>query len=140
MSSKEVKDKVESAEVVLFLGPIPTDFNTGKFTYNIKENRLINVHYDHTEVGYANYAKTGMKYLLPKLSERLKEFVGKAGQLTVPEFKNKTVTDTDSIIKHDWLWWRLGMWFKEKDTIVTEAGRCHVDVCVSSILNIIPFL
>ena len=64
-----------------------------------------------------------MKTLLPKLARRLQGFKYKASQLTVPKFENKTVVDTkDKLITHDWLWWRVGGWFKEKDMIVTEAG------------------
>jgi len=67
-----------------------------------------------------------MKTLLPKLAQRLLEINGfkeKASQLEVPKFENKTVVDTkDKLITHDWLWWRVGGWFQEKDMIVTEAG------------------
>jgi len=64
-----------------------------------------------------------MKTLLPKLAQRLQGFKDKASQLKVPKFENKTVVDTkDKLITHDWLWWRVGGWFKEKDMIVTEAG------------------
>lgn len=83
--------------------------------------------FDHTEVGFATYARTGMKKLLPKLAKRLKDFSAKASQLKVPEFKNKKVKDTDAKITHDWLWWRIGGWFKEKDLIVTEAGTLYIE-------------
>ena len=63
-----------------------------------------------------------MKALLPKLGERLKDFRDQAIQLEVPKFENKKVGDTKAPITHDWLWWRLGGWFKEKDLIITEAG------------------
>jgi len=63
-----------------------------------------------------------MKALLPQLAKRLQDFSDKASQLKVPEFKNKKVVDTDARITHDWLWWRVGGWFKEKDLIITEAG------------------
>lgn len=128
LSSAEVKKKVESAKLVLFLGPLTTDFNTGNFSDNIKAERSIKLHFDHTEVGFATYARTGMKVLLPKLAERLKDFREKASQLHVPEFKNKVVTDTDALITHAWLWWRLGAWFQEKDLIVTEAGSVSYGV------------
>jgi pyruvate decarboxylase len=80
------------------------------------------LHFDHTEVGFATYTRTGMKALLPKLTRRLQEFSKKASQLEVPEFKNKPVVDTDALITHDWFWWRVGGWFQEKDLIVTESG------------------
>jgi len=43
LSSDEVKQKVESAKLVLFIGPLTTDFNTGNFSSNIKEERSIKV-------------------------------------------------------------------------------------------------
>lgn len=83
------------------------------------------LHFDHTEVGFATYGRTGMKELLPKLGARLKDFKEKASQLTVPKFELKKVTDSDKLITHDWLWWRLGAWFKENDLIITEAGMLY---------------
>ena len=68
-----------------------------------------------------------MKVLLPKLAERLKHFRAKASQLRVPVFRNKVVKDTDANITHDWLWWRVGGWFKEKDLIITEAGSLYIE-------------
>jgi len=128
LSSEEVKKRVETAKLVLFLGPLDTDFNTGNFSYRIKEDRSIKLHFDHTEVGFATYAKTGMKAILPKLTDRLKEFYWKATQLKVPPFRNKIVTDSNRLITHEWLWWRFGGWFKEKDLIVTEAGSVSYGV------------
>jgi hypothetical protein len=64
--------------------------------------------------------------LLPQLAKRLQGFSDRASdrasQIKVPEFKNKKVVDTDALITHDRLWWRVGGWFKEKDPIITEAG------------------
>ncbi|KAF8880218.1 hypothetical protein CPB84DRAFT_1792704 [Gymnopilus junonius] len=129
LSSPDVKEKVKAAKLVLFLGPLDTDFNTGNFTSNIEQKRSIKLHFDHTEVGFATYSRTGMKTLLPKLAQRLQEFVKKASQLEVPLFRNKAVVDTkDKLITHDWLWWRVGGWFREKDMIVTEAGSVSYGV------------
>ncbi|KAF8810967.1 putative pyruvate decarboxylase 2 [Phlegmacium glaucopus] len=129
LSSADVKQKVESAKLVLFIGPLHTDFNTGKFSYNIKEERSIKIHFNRTEVGFATYTRTGMKALLPKLAQRLKDFSEKSSQLVVPEFKNKKVVDTPDVdIKHEWLWWRVGGWFQEKDLIITESGSVSYGV------------
>ena len=75
---------------------------------------------DHTEVGFATYAGTGMKALVPQFAKRLQDF-SDTSKIEIPEFKNKKVVDTDAKITHDWLWWRVGGWFKE-DLIITEAG------------------
>ncbi|KIM41681.1 hypothetical protein M413DRAFT_71562 [Hebeloma cylindrosporum] len=128
LSSAEVKQKVETAKLVLFLGPLTTDFNSGNFSTNVKQERSIKLHFDHTDVGFATYSHTGMKVLLPKLAERLQVFKDKASQLDVPKFENKKVKDTDALIKHSWLWWRLAAWFEEKDLIVTEAGTVSYGV------------
>jgi len=129
LSSAAVKEKVESAKLVLFIGPLSTDFNSGNFSHNIDAEKSIKLHFDHTEVGFATYARTGMKALLPKLAERLKDFSEKAKELEVPEFKNKDVEDEkDKDIKHEWLWWRFGKWFKTKDLIITESGSVSYGV------------
>ncbi|KAH9483490.1 Pyruvate decarboxylase [Psilocybe cubensis] len=128
LSDAEVKKKVESARLVVLIGPLTTDFNSGKFSYKIKDENAIKIHYDHTEVGFASYARVGMKELLPKLGERLKDFKNRASKLTVPKFELKPVTDSDKQITHDWLWWRLGAWFEKNDLIITEAGSVSYGV------------
>ncbi|KJA15249.1 hypothetical protein HYPSUDRAFT_92030 [Hypholoma sublateritium FD-334 SS-4] len=128
LSSPDVKKSVENAKLVLFIGPLNTDFNTGNFSYKISDDKSIKLHFDHTEVGFATYARTGMKELLPKLTDRLKDFTEKARQLDVPEFRNEDVDDEDEPINHAWLWWRVGGWFIEDDLIITEAGSVSYGV------------
>jgi len=129
LSSDEVKKKVHAAKLVLFIGPLTTDFNSGKFTAELPQERSIKLHWDHTEVGFADYARTGMKVLLPKLANSLKEFSDKASQLEVPKFETVPVADKpDDPINHKWFWPRVGGWFQEKDLIVTEAGSVSYGV------------
>lgn len=43
LSDAEVKKKVETARLVVLIGPLTTDFNSGKFSYNIKDENSIKV-------------------------------------------------------------------------------------------------
>lgn len=43
ISRPEVKEKVESAKLILSVGALKSDFNTGNFTYHIPTQRTVEV-------------------------------------------------------------------------------------------------
>jgi len=43
ISDPSVKEKVESAKLILSVGALKSDFNTGNFSYNIPTNRTVEV-------------------------------------------------------------------------------------------------
>jgi pyruvate decarboxylase len=43
ISNPEVKDKVESAKLIISIGSLKSDFNTGNFTYKIPAVRTVEV-------------------------------------------------------------------------------------------------
>jgi len=69
-----------------------------------------------------------MKWLLPKLTERLEKFHSVASRIPVPPFVNHVPIENDPVISHSWLWPRLGRFFKEKDVIVTETGTANFGI------------
>ncbi|KAG6861380.1 hypothetical protein C0995_000786 [Termitomyces sp. Mi166 len=121
ISRPEIKEKVESAKLVLSVGPFKTDLNTANFTYNIPDDRTIELHVDHTKVQYAVFPGIGMKDLIPKLTERLKSFHAAASILSIPKFLNLVPHERTEIITHDFFWPRVGEFFRPKDVIVTET-------------------
>ncbi|KAG6896937.1 hypothetical protein C0995_010925, partial [Termitomyces sp. Mi166 len=122
ISRPEIKEKVESARLVLSVGPLKTDLNTANFTHNIPVERTIELHFDHTKIQYAVFPGVGMKDLIPKLTERLKSFHAVASMLSVPKFLNFVPYEKTEIITHDFFWPRVGEFFRPKDVIVTETS------------------
>ena len=69
------------------------------------------------------FENIGMKQLLPKLTERLKDFKLQAAAIPVPLFRCEAQKPEDSTITQSWFWPRLASFFKPNDVIITETGK-----------------
>ncbi|KAI8994177.1 pyruvate decarboxylase [Trametes punicea] len=128
VSNPAIKEKVESAKLILSIGALKSDFNTGNFTYHIPTQRTIELHSDHTRVQFAGFPGIGMKRLLPQLTARLQPFKEGAVQFDVPKFQLPLPQEDNETISHSWLWPRVGQFFKSKDIIVAETGTSSFGV------------
>ncbi|KAG5638175.1 hypothetical protein H0H81_001472 [Sphagnurus paluster] len=122
ISHGDVREKVESAKLVITIGSMMSDFNTGNFSYNIPTERTIELHSHHTRVQYAEYPGIGMKQLIPKLAARLQSYHEDALKTRVVPFSSPVPQETNATITHTWFWPRVGQFFRPKDVIVTETG------------------
>ncbi|KAF8631802.1 hypothetical protein AX17_005017 [Amanita inopinata Kibby_2008] len=123
-----IQSKVESANLILSVGSLRTDFNTGNFSYNIPTKRTIELHSRHTQVQYALFEGIGMKQLLPKLTERLGEFKSSSGKIAVPHLKCSLPSVQGEAISHAWFWPRLATFFRHHDVVVTETGTSNFGI------------
>ncbi|TPX68206.1 hypothetical protein SpCBS45565_g03251 [Spizellomyces sp. 'palustris'] len=117
-----VRKELESADVVVMVGSIKSDFNTGGFTFQIPQGRLIELHSDHTTVFYATYQNVGFRGLLKKLSQRL---TPRPWNLPPPTFSGTegVAGDDQSEIRHSYFWNALGKYLGAEPYIVTaETG------------------
>ncbi|KAH9841375.1 pyruvate decarboxylase [Rhodofomes roseus] len=128
ISHPEIKEKVESAKLILSIGALKSDFNTGNFTYHIPISRTIELHSDSLSVQFATFPGIGMKRLLPKLTARLQPFEPAAARIPVPKFELPVPTEQNEIISQAWLWPRVGQFFRPKDIIVAETGTSSFGV------------
>ncbi|KAF7299075.1 Pyruvate decarboxylase [Mycena indigotica] len=119
ISHPEIKEKVESAKLILSIGCLKSDFNTGNFTYSIPTPRTVEFHSDHTKVQFAAFGGIGMKELLPQLTSRLQPA---KRQVAVPPFTAVLPQENNDIISQAWFWPRMGQFFKPKDVILAETG------------------
>ncbi|KAJ6512212.1 pyruvate decarboxylase [Mycena vitilis] len=122
ISHPDIKEKVESAKLILSVGCLKSDFNTGNFTYSIPTARTVELHSDHTKVQFAGFPGIGMKELLPLLTARLQPCSAKARKIPVPDFTAVIPTENDDVISQAWFWPRMGKFFQPKDVIVAETG------------------
>ncbi|CAL1712960.1 unnamed protein product [Somion occarium] len=122
ISRPEVKERVENARLILSVGALKSDFNTGNFTYHIPATKTVELHSDHTRVQFAAYHGIGMKRLLPKLTARLQPLNEGAKLLSVPKFLSPVPQEDNQIISQNWLWPRVAQFFRPKDVIVAETG------------------
>ncbi|KAF7291579.1 Pyruvate decarboxylase [Mycena chlorophos] len=125
ISHPEIKEKVEAAKLILSVGCLKSDFNTGNFTYSIPLSRTIEFHSDHTKVQFATFPGIGMKELLPQLTSRLQP----AKKLfPVPPFTAVLPQENNDIISQAYFWPRVGQFFKPQDVIVAETGTSSFGV------------
>lgn len=130
LSYPDVKKSVEESDLVLSVGALLSDFNTGSFSYSLNKN-VVEFHSDHTKVRNAHFPKVAMKELLhklvtlPKLKEATSHY--KPTDVVKNPFKEET-QDKDSRITQQWLWHRLGDFLKPKDIVITETGTSSFGV------------
>lgn len=121
ISLPNVKKVVEDADLIISVGELLSDFNSGSFSYHITPNS-IKLHSDHTIIRQAIYENIGMQSLLPKLIGKLEP---KPNQPKPPVHDSETISQEKAngdIIKQAWLWPRFSSWLKEGDVIVAETG------------------
>ncbi|KAJ7601083.1 pyruvate decarboxylase THI3 [Mycena floridula] len=125
LTHPEIKEKVESAKLILSVGGLRSDFNSGNFTYSIPTASTVEFHSGHTQVRYSMYKDIGMKQLLKKLAARLKP---SANLREVAPFIAAVPKEDHEVISHAWFWPRLGEFFKPKDVVVAETGTSNFGI------------
>ena len=128
-SNAGVADRVESADLVLSIGAIKSDFNTSGFTYKISQLQTIDFHSNYVRVRYSEYPGVGMKGVLRKVVDRLPALSIQPAPATNNNAIPKDVQNSsDPTILHSWLWPRLGQWLEPNDVILTETGTSNFGI------------
>lgn len=125
ITAPDIKEKIENAKLILSIGSLKSDFNTGNFSYRIPISNTVEFHSEHTQVQYATFPKIGMKHLLPKITSVLSSYRSSATKVSVPPYKIVVPQESNETITHTWLWPRVGKFFKPKDIIVGETGTSN---------------
>lgn len=131
VTQPHIKEAVEAADLVLSIGALKSDFNTGSFSYHINRAATIEFHSDRIQVKYATYPNIGMAHLLPLISAKLdkSKFCTASSRPDVPEFENVAKKEHESDITHDWFWPTVGTDFlQESDIVVTETGTSNFGI------------
>ncbi|QRV88375.1 pyruvate decarboxylase [Ceratobasidium sp. AG-Ba] len=147
-----VRDLVEKSDLVIAVGPLKSDFNTGSFSWGIDARHMIELHHTHTKVGYAHYPSVNFRNLLPALNVKLTESIAKKGPKVGTPHRQASLKDADTqqlvaatgppheIIKVNntkfgegaitqaYLWPRMGKWYRENDVIVSETGTSNFGI------------
>ncbi|QGN17490.1 Pyruvate decarboxylase [Kluyveromyces marxianus] len=123
LSSPEVKEAVESADLVLSVGALLSDFNTGSFSYSYKTKNIVEFHSDYIKVRNATFPGVQMKFVLQKLLTKVKDAAKGYKPVPVPHAPrdNKPVADSTPL-KQEWVWTQVGKFLQEGDVVLTETG------------------
>jgi pyruvate decarboxylase len=125
VTKPDVKERVESADLVLTVGSIKSDFNTAGFTYRISQLQTIDLHSNITQVKYSEYPGMRMHGVLRKLAKQVGKLHITPGPKPVYEIPKK---DSSPVITHAWLWPQLGPWLRSNDIVVTETGTSNFGI------------
>ena len=120
LMNPQVREYVEGADLVINVGALWGDFNTGMFTSNLDGHKTIDIYLDHAQVGYAVYEHVFMKDLLTALADQLE---GKQAKMPMQaEGLGEPKGELDDEITSEYLYPRWEKFFKEDDLIVCETG------------------
>lgn len=122
LSEPSVKEAVESADLVLSVGALLSDFNTGSFSYSYKTKNIIEFHSDYTKIRQATFPGVQMKEALNQLLAHIGSRQFNYKPVPVPQKKVVPSPGDKAPISQEWLWSRVSSWFREGDIIITETG------------------
>lgn len=121
-----VKEQVESSDLIICIGTIMSDFNTGNFSYHLQSSARVELHSSETIVQYAHYPDLGFRQLLPLLTKKLSSLPKKVTPRNLnPKFitKDSKQDKKEGLITQDQFWplWSHDF-FEPKDVILGETG------------------
>lgn len=136
LSEPHVKEAVENADLILSVGALLSDFNTGSFSYSYKTKNVIEFHSDYTKIKQATFPGVQMKeclqHLLRVIAPAVKDYV----PMPVPRVKLvNTPCVRENALTQEWLWTRVSSWFREDDIIITETGTSAFGIVQSKFPN-----
>ena len=136
LSHPEVKEAVESADLILSIGSLLSDFNTGSFSYSYKTKNIVEFHSDYTKIRQATFPGVQMKEALQHLLKKVGQAASKYKPQPVPKVKLvNTPASRDAKLTQEWLWTRVSSWFREGDIIITETGTSAFGIVQSRFPN-----
>jgi pyruvate decarboxylase len=121
-----VINEVEAADLVIYVGSLRSDFNSGGFSVHLSTARTIKLHSWTTNVGYASFPTTDIRHVLPAL---VSSFATASKSIHRDPTEGKTMEEKMAAglvsplirgpdhegaeIVHAWMWGRLAAWFKD---------------------------
>jgi pyruvate decarboxylase len=125
-----VKKALESADVVIWIGNFPSDFNTGEFTTVVnKSATIIDLQRFLVWIGKTRY-QVSMKHLLQALIKSLQSSpIAKQVQKVTWDTYPKFDFQSHDSLKQGFLWGAIGSFFKPGDVIIGETGTSAFGLC-----------
>ena len=125
LSKPDVKELVESTDLVLSIGGLLSDFNTGSFSYKYSTKNVVEFHSNYCKFKRATYDALKMNGALKKINAALQNEKLTYKSLPVPasKFDYQTAKEVpNGKLTHDYLWKRISYFLNQDDIIVSETG------------------
>lgn len=122
-SAPSVREAFEASDVVLVVGSLPSDTNTGGFTRKIRPEQSLAI--DAEEVTLhceKTFSKAPIKSVLRKLIEQLTP--SKIARPAPPKLSDRLLEDDaeSKLITQSWVWHRIAEFLEPHDVIFGETG------------------
>jgi len=127
-----ITESVQSSDLVLNLGPLLSDSNTGGFSRDIKDDNLVFLGHAYCQIKDKKFDGIHFIPVLRRIVEELKQ---NPKSYNVP--KNKTLEKTQppilkpltsGPIAQDYLWQRIGRFLQPNDIVLAESGTAQFGV------------
>ncbi|MCJ1378083.1 Pyruvate decarboxylase 1 [Xylographa soralifera] len=128
-SNPDVRERLESSDLILSIGAIKSDFNTAGFTYHVSQLSTIDFHSNYVRVRYSEYPGVRMQGVLQKVIAKMGKLNVKPGPVATNDIPkaDRDMAD-DQIISHAWFWPRMGQWLEKDDIVITETGTANFGI------------
>lgn len=125
---EQVKDIVESSDLLLTIGALKSDFNTAGFSYRTSQINSIDFHSTHCKVRYSTYPGVAMRGVLRKVIDKID--TASLSVQKIPDVVNEVEENKDksSTITQAWFWPRIGEFLIPNDIVVTETGTANFGI------------
>ncbi|KAF2685848.1 pyruvate decarboxylase [Lentithecium fluviatile CBS 122367] len=127
-SNKGVRERVESADLVLSIGGIKSDFNTAGFTYRVSQLNTIDFHSYAVKVRYSEYPGVRMNGVLTKVAQKMGKLNIEQGPTPNNDIPDDEIMSPSPTITQAWFWPNLGQWLDPNDIIITETGTANFGI------------
>ncbi|CAA15920.1 putative pyruvate decarboxylase C3G9.11c [Schizosaccharomyces pombe] len=131
LTEPSIKERAESTDLLLIIGGLRSDFNSGTFTYATPASQTIEFHSDYTKIRSGVYEGISMKHLLPKLTAAIDKKSVQAKARPVHFEPPKAVAAegyAEGTITHKWFWPTFASFLRESDVVTTETGTSNFGI------------
>jgi len=136
LSHPNVKAAVESADLILSIGALLSDFNTGSFSYHYNTKNVVEFHSDYTKIRQATFPGVQMKECLQEFLKVVDASIAHYKPVPVPQsLEPVSVQDKNTKLSQEYLWSKVSSWFREGDIIITETGTSAFGIVQSKFPN-----
>lgn len=129
VSFEGVAAELESSDLILNIGYLLSDSNTGGFTRNISEQQLVLLGHDSCQIQDKKLAGV---HFLPVLERIVAELEEKSNKYHLPrdQFWTKVEapilnSSTSGTIMQSYMWQRIGRFLKPHDVVLAESGTAQ---------------
>jgi indolepyruvate decarboxylase len=124
LMDQDVREFVESADVVVTIGTMQTDFNTGAFTAHLDPARTIDIRLHSARIGETVFHDVEMADLLLEIAERDLKAHASVGLQPVP--KRSIGGLAGDAITAEQLYPRWAGFIAPDDIVIAETGTCSM--------------